>query len=157
MIDDSGGKAIGSGDCHMTPVRQSPRGQILFRLAEGNFNYLEQMNQDGSGHSKVLDYPIIKVTGISPGRRWLMRTLRILKATGWCQWSWRFRSTVDLRGASAQVTAPRYRRRAGSSSLFRLKHRHLPHRGEASLFRLAQEKTCRSFLREASSHWQNRV
>ena len=48
-----------------------PRGQILFRLAEGNFNYLEQINQDGSGRSKVLPYPIIEVQGISPGRRWL--------------------------------------------------------------------------------------
>jgi hypothetical protein len=49
-----------------------PRGQILFRLAEGNANYLEQMNQDGSGRSKVVPYPIIEVQGISPGRRWLM-------------------------------------------------------------------------------------
>jgi DNA-binding winged helix-turn-helix (wHTH) protein/WD40 repeat protein len=48
------------------------RGQILFRLAEGNVNYLEQMNQDGSGRSKVLPYPILEVQGISPGRRWLM-------------------------------------------------------------------------------------
>jgi DNA-binding winged helix-turn-helix (wHTH) protein/Tol biopolymer transport system component len=49
-----------------------PRGQILFRLAEGNFNYLEQMNQEGSGRSKVVPYPIIEVQGISPERRWLM-------------------------------------------------------------------------------------
>jgi DNA-binding winged helix-turn-helix (wHTH) protein/Tol biopolymer transport system component len=49
-----------------------PRGQILFRLAEGNANYLEEMNQDGSGRSKVLPYPIIEVQGISPARRWLM-------------------------------------------------------------------------------------
>jgi DNA-binding winged helix-turn-helix (wHTH) protein/Tol biopolymer transport system component len=49
-----------------------PRGQILFRLAEGNFNYLEQMNQEGSGRSKIFPYPIIEVQGISPGRRWLM-------------------------------------------------------------------------------------
>jgi DNA-binding winged helix-turn-helix (wHTH) protein/Tol biopolymer transport system component len=49
-----------------------PRGQILFRRAEGNFNYLEQMNQDGSGRSRVLPYPIIEVQGISPGRKWLM-------------------------------------------------------------------------------------
>jgi DNA-binding winged helix-turn-helix (wHTH) protein/Tol biopolymer transport system component len=49
-----------------------PRGQILFRLAEGNVNYLEQTNQDGSGRSKVLPYPIIEVQGISPGRKWLM-------------------------------------------------------------------------------------
>jgi DNA-binding winged helix-turn-helix (wHTH) protein/Tol biopolymer transport system component len=49
-----------------------PRGQILFRLAEGNVNYLEQMNPDGSARSKVLPYPIIEVQGISPGRKWLM-------------------------------------------------------------------------------------
>ncbi len=49
-----------------------PQGQILFRLAEGNVNYLEQMNQDGSGRSKVLPYPISEVQSISPGRRWLM-------------------------------------------------------------------------------------
>ena len=49
-----------------------PRGQILFRVAEGNVNYLEQINQDGSARSKVLSYPIIEVQGISPGRRWLM-------------------------------------------------------------------------------------
>jgi DNA-binding winged helix-turn-helix (wHTH) protein/Tol biopolymer transport system component len=49
-----------------------PRGQILFRLAEGNFNYLEQMSQDGSGRSRVVPYPILEVQGISPGRRWLM-------------------------------------------------------------------------------------
>jgi hypothetical protein len=30
------------------------------------------MNQDGSGRSKVLPYPIIEVQGISPGRKWLM-------------------------------------------------------------------------------------
>jgi Tol biopolymer transport system component len=49
-----------------------PRGQILFTLAEANFNYLEQMNQDGSGRSKVVPYPIIEIQGISPGRKWLM-------------------------------------------------------------------------------------
>jgi DNA-binding winged helix-turn-helix (wHTH) protein/Tol biopolymer transport system component len=49
-----------------------PRGQILFRMSEGNVNYLEQMNQDGSGRSKVVPYQISEVQGISPGRRWLM-------------------------------------------------------------------------------------
>jgi DNA-binding winged helix-turn-helix (wHTH) protein/Tol biopolymer transport system component len=48
-----------------------PRGKILFRLTEGSFNYLEQMNQDGSERSKVVPYPIIEIQGISPGRRWL--------------------------------------------------------------------------------------
>ncbi len=49
-----------------------PRGQVLFQLAEGNFNYLEQMNQDGSGRSKVVRYPISDIQRVSPGRRWVM-------------------------------------------------------------------------------------
>jgi DNA-binding winged helix-turn-helix (wHTH) protein/Tol biopolymer transport system component len=49
-----------------------PRGKILFQIAEGNFNYLEQMNADGSGRSKVVPYPISEIEGISPGRKWLM-------------------------------------------------------------------------------------
>ena len=49
-----------------------PRGQILFRLTEGSFNYLEQMNPDGSGRSKVVPYPISDLQGVSPGRRWVM-------------------------------------------------------------------------------------
>jgi DNA-binding winged helix-turn-helix (wHTH) protein/Tol biopolymer transport system component len=48
-----------------------PRGKILFQIAEGNFNYLEQMNEDGSAHSKVVPYPISDLEGISPGRKWL--------------------------------------------------------------------------------------
>jgi DNA-binding winged helix-turn-helix (wHTH) protein/Tol biopolymer transport system component len=48
-----------------------PQGQIMFQLAEGNVNYLEQMNQDGSGRSKVVPYPIIEIQGVSPERRWL--------------------------------------------------------------------------------------
>ena len=49
-----------------------PRGKILFQTAEGNANYLEEMNEDGSGRAKVVPYPIDEVTGISPGRKWLM-------------------------------------------------------------------------------------
>ena len=49
-----------------------PHGKILFRRSEGNVNYLEQMNQDGSAESRVLPYPIIEVQGISPARKWLM-------------------------------------------------------------------------------------
>jgi DNA-binding winged helix-turn-helix (wHTH) protein/Tol biopolymer transport system component len=49
-----------------------PRGQILFQFTEGNVNYLERMNQDGSGRSRVVPYPISFVQGISPGRRWVM-------------------------------------------------------------------------------------
>ena len=47
------------------------RGQILFRQREGNSNYLEQMNLDGSNRSKVVPYPIIEIQGISPGRHWV--------------------------------------------------------------------------------------
>ncbi len=49
-----------------------PRGQILFLRAEGNVNYLEQTNPDGSGRSKVVPYPVGEITGISPGRHWVM-------------------------------------------------------------------------------------
>ena len=49
-----------------------PRGKILFQMAEGNANYLEEMNEDGSGRAKVVPYPIDEVTGISPGRKWVM-------------------------------------------------------------------------------------
>ncbi len=49
-----------------------PQGKILFRLSEGNSNYLEQVNPDGSGRSRAVPYPIIEVQGISPGRKWLM-------------------------------------------------------------------------------------
>ena len=49
-----------------------PRGKILFQMAEGNANYLEEMNEDGSGRAKVVPYPIDEATDISPGRKWLM-------------------------------------------------------------------------------------
>ena len=49
-----------------------PQGKILFRASEGNVNYLEQMNQDGSARSRLVPYPIIDIQGISPGRKWLM-------------------------------------------------------------------------------------
>lgn len=48
-----------------------PRGKILFQMAEGNANYLEEMNEDGSGRSKVVPYPISDISGISPGRKWV--------------------------------------------------------------------------------------
>jgi DNA-binding winged helix-turn-helix (wHTH) protein/WD40 repeat protein len=48
------------------------RGQIIFLIAEGKFNYVEQMNLDGSSLSKVAPYPIGFLQGISPGRHWIM-------------------------------------------------------------------------------------
>ena len=49
-----------------------PRGKIVFQIAEGNTNYLEEMNEDGSERAKVVPYPITDIQGISPGRKWLM-------------------------------------------------------------------------------------
>jgi Tol biopolymer transport system component len=49
-----------------------PRGQIFFEATEGNSNYLEQTNPDGSNRSKVFSYPIVEFQGVSPGGRWVM-------------------------------------------------------------------------------------
>jgi DNA-binding winged helix-turn-helix (wHTH) protein/Tol biopolymer transport system component len=58
-----------------------PRGQVLFQIAEGNFNYLEQMNPDGSERSKIVPYPILDIHSISPGRRWIIAGTPIPGAT----------------------------------------------------------------------------
>ncbi|HEX5234024.1 MAG TPA: winged helix-turn-helix domain-containing protein [Silvibacterium sp.] len=58
---------------------QSPHfglhGQILFQKIEGNSNYLEQTNADGSHLAKVLPYPIVEFQGVSPNRQWMMVVL----------------------------------------------------------------------------------
>ena len=51
------------GDSGETRPHFGPRGQILFQATEGNFNYLEQMNPDGSGRSKVVPYPVSTIQG----------------------------------------------------------------------------------------------
>jgi hypothetical protein len=61
-VDVSGGRSPHFG----------AHGQILFQQTEGNANYLEQINPDGSHHSKVLTYPILQFQGVSPSRRWVM-------------------------------------------------------------------------------------
>lgn len=70
------------GGSNQTRPHFGPRGQILFQAAEGNFNYLEQMNPDGSGRSKVVPYPISAIQGISPGRRWVMALVPVPHGTG---------------------------------------------------------------------------
>lgn len=55
--------------------RFGAQGQILFEETEGNSNYLEQINSDGSNRSKVVPYPIAEFQGVSPGRRWVMVTV----------------------------------------------------------------------------------
>jgi Tol biopolymer transport system component len=49
-----------------------PDGGILFRLTEANNHYLARMNRDGSGHSKVVPYPIGNIGSISPDRCWIL-------------------------------------------------------------------------------------
>jgi hypothetical protein len=72
-------RLAGSGE---TRPHFGPRGQILFQTTEGTFNYLEQMNRDGSGRSKVVTYPINTVQSISPGRRWIMARVPVRESTG---------------------------------------------------------------------------
>jgi hypothetical protein len=55
-------------------------GQIIFQIAEGKFNYVEQMNPDGSGRSKAVPFPIDFLQGISPGRDWIMA---VASVPGW--------------------------------------------------------------------------
>ncbi len=64
---------LGSGG--ETSPHFGPRREILFRATEGTFNYLEQINLDGSGRSKVVPYPISEIQGVSPGRRWVMAVI----------------------------------------------------------------------------------
>lgn len=47
------------------------RGQILFQQTEGNRNYLEQIDPDGSHRSRVFPYAILEFQGLSPSRRWV--------------------------------------------------------------------------------------
>jgi len=68
---DRSSPAMRIGNAGETRPHFGPRGQILFQAAEGNFNYLEQMNTDGSERSKVVPYPVSTTRGISPGRRWV--------------------------------------------------------------------------------------
>jgi DNA-binding winged helix-turn-helix (wHTH) protein/Tol biopolymer transport system component len=60
-VDISGARAPHFGE----------RGQILFQATEGNTNYLEQINPDGSHRSRVLPYPILEFQSVSPDRRWV--------------------------------------------------------------------------------------
>jgi hypothetical protein len=51
------------------------RGQILFLATEGNTNYLEQINPDGSHRSRVFPYPILEFQSVSQGRRWVTASI----------------------------------------------------------------------------------
>lgn len=59
---------------------QSPHfgsnGHIIFLKTEGNANYLEQTNPDGSHHSRVFPYPVLEFQNVSPNRRWMIASSR---------------------------------------------------------------------------------
>ena len=48
-----------------------PEERIVYRSFDGTNHYLEQMNRDGSGRSRVVPYPIGNVFYMSPDRRWI--------------------------------------------------------------------------------------
>jgi Tol biopolymer transport system component len=79
---DRNSPATRIGDAGGTRPHFGPRGQILFQGTEGNFNYLERMNLDGSGLAKVVPYPINTIRGISPGRRWVMGSIPVREGAG---------------------------------------------------------------------------
>jgi DNA-binding winged helix-turn-helix (wHTH) protein/Tol biopolymer transport system component len=70
------------GNSGETRPHFGPDGQILFQATEGNFNYVEQMNPDGSGRSKVFPYPISTFQSMSPGRRWVMAVIPVPEGSG---------------------------------------------------------------------------
>ncbi|HZM63031.1 MAG TPA: protein kinase [Vicinamibacterales bacterium] len=50
----------------------SPTGEIYFRAREGTYGYAYRVRPDGSGLSKVSDYPVIMTQSMSPDGKWLI-------------------------------------------------------------------------------------
>jgi hypothetical protein len=98
------------GDSGGTRPHFGPRGQILFQATEGNFSYLEQMNADGSGRSKVVSFPINTIQSISPGRRWIVARVPALESTG------AVTEAIPLDGGSPRIICAHYCQPAWSSS-----------------------------------------
>lgn len=61
-----------------------PKGQVLFRYADGKDYYLAKMALDGSGRTKIYPSPILDFFGTSPDRRFaiLSAPLRMPKVSG---------------------------------------------------------------------------
>jgi eukaryotic-like serine/threonine-protein kinase len=77
------------------------RGKILFQFAERNANYLGQMNQDGSGRSKVVPYPIDALQSVSPSGRWIMASVPLQGGKGVVM------QAIPVEGGSAPVVCRR--------------------------------------------------
>jgi hypothetical protein len=54
----------------------SPTGEIYFRGRDGSYGYAYRVRQDGSGLTKVIEYPIIATNGISQDGKWLIAYAR---------------------------------------------------------------------------------
>jgi eukaryotic-like serine/threonine-protein kinase len=54
----------------------APNGDIYFRGREGSYGYAYRVRQDGSGLTKVIDYPVITTNGISQDGKWLIAYAR---------------------------------------------------------------------------------
>jgi DNA-binding winged helix-turn-helix (wHTH) protein/Tol biopolymer transport system component len=49
-----------------------PDGEIMARVSDGRFNYLERISERGPDRTKVVPYPISELQSVSPGRNWAM-------------------------------------------------------------------------------------
>ncbi len=78
------------------------RGQILFQATERNFNYLEQVNPDGSGRSKVVPYPMPTQT---PFNRLIGPHFRC-RCYGWLRAARRVARDASCAGRAATAARP---------------------------------------------------
>jgi len=47
-------------------------GDIIFRSEEGGSYYVLRMNGDGSGRDKLLPFPVIRLSNVSPDGQWII-------------------------------------------------------------------------------------
>lgn len=53
-----------------------PNGDLVFRAAEGEENFLYRVKSDGTGRRKISDEPIFDFYGVSPDGRWALAVIR---------------------------------------------------------------------------------
>jgi hypothetical protein len=90
-LDKGGGSSIrlASTDRRSTP-RQLPvgnadsplfgnRGELLFRAADGRFNYVYRVKEDGTGQEKAVSDPIVFPVAVSPDGQWIIALAAVSK------------------------------------------------------------------------------
>jgi hypothetical protein len=70
-MDRSSPSQLVSADGRDSP-RFGPDGQIVYRVWDGVNHYLEKMGRDGSGRTRVAQYPVGLLYFMSPDRRWIL-------------------------------------------------------------------------------------